>query len=117
MNLEDREAENTQDELDGTSDGVSGQELASVRSLARGREGGGGAEGKERCLSRQVDLPFSDSLSSSTEAPSFFFPPVPSYFLRHIRNFRAHTSVFCRLLKEFLHMVYSVCNAFRHSLT
>jgi hypothetical protein len=47
MNLEDREAENTQDGIDGTCDGVSGQELASVRSLARGLEGwGGGAEGK-----------------------------------------------------------------------
>lgn len=50
--------------------------------LPRGREGGGGGpEGKERCLSRQVDLPFSDSLSSSTEAP--FFPSTIVFLKTH----------------------------------
>jgi len=44
MNSEDREAENTQDETDGASDGLSGQELASVRSLARSGGGGGGTK-------------------------------------------------------------------------
>jgi len=46
MNSEDREAEDTQDETDGASDGFSGQELASVRSLAR-RRGGGGLGGRK----------------------------------------------------------------------
>jgi hypothetical protein len=50
MNLEDREAENTLDEIDGTSDGVSGQELASVRSLTQGEGGGWWRARRKRAL-------------------------------------------------------------------
>lgn len=49
MNSEDREAENTQDDIDGTSDGLSGQELASVRSHAReAGVGDGGWRGRRK---------------------------------------------------------------------
>jgi hypothetical protein len=114
MNAEDSEAENTQDEIDGACDGVSGKELASVRSLAWGGVGGGGRGWRRG--QKEKSVVYLDKLISLFwqlvfQYRSAFFFSLPSYFLRHIRNFRAHTSVCCLLLKELLHMVHSVCKA------
>jgi hypothetical protein len=61
-------------------DGAVAQGSASVRPLVWG----GGAEGRRSCLSGQADLSLLTACLPVHKSLLF----VPSYFLRHIRNFR-----------------------------